>query len=89
LGLFDTILIKTKCPKCGTEDEDLQTKTLDPIMRTFKAGDPLPKDFTLFGIKEGWIEGHTYCKSCSTGHSYKVIVKDNKITGQVVLLGEW
>jgi hypothetical protein len=86
MGLFDTILIKTKCPKCGFEDEDLQTKALDPGLRTFKPGDALPKDFSLFGIKEGWIEGHTYCKSCNTGNSYKVIVKDNRITDQVELL---
>ena len=88
MGLFDTILIKTKCPKCGAEDEDLQTKALDPVFRTFKPGDALPEDFSLFGIREGWIEGHTYCNSCNTGRSYKVTVKDNRITGQVELLAQ-
>lgn len=58
-------------------------------MRTFKVGDAFPKDFTLFGIKDGWIEGYTYCKGCNTGSSYKVFVKGNKITGQVEPLGEW
>jgi len=89
VGLFDTILIKTKCAKCGAEDENLQTKALDPILRTFEIGDPIPEDFVLFGINDGWIEGHTYCEGCSTGHSYKVIVKENKITGQVEPLAEW
>ena len=89
MGLFDTILIKTKCPKCWAQDEDLQTKALDQGLRTFKPGDALPGDSALFGIKEGWIEGHTYCKSCNTGNSYKVIVKGNRITGDIELLAHW
>ena len=89
MGLFDTILIKTKCPKCGAEGENLQTKALDPILRTFKRGDALPEDFAIFGIKDGWIEGHTYCKRCSSARSYKVMLKDNKFTGQVERLDEW
>ena len=86
MGLFDTILIKTRCPKCGAEDKDLQTKALDPMLTTFKPGDALPEESRLFGIKDGWIEGHTYCESCSTGNSYRVIIKGNKITGQVELM---
>lgn len=89
MGLYDTILVQTRCPKCDEPDKDLQTKALDPVLRTFKAGDTLPDDFTLFGIRDGWIEGHTYCQNCKTGHSYKVIVKDNKITGQLEYLAEW
>ena len=89
MGPFDTILIKTRCPKCGAQDEDLQTKALNPGLRTFKPGDALPEGFALFGITEGLIAGYTYCEGCNTGNSYKVIVKDNRITGDIELLAHW
>ena len=89
MGLVDTIInIRTKCPKCGAEDEELQTKALNPILRVFKPGDALPDDFTLFGINDGWIEGYTYCLSCNAGNTYKVIVKNNRITGMVEIVDQ-
>jgi hypothetical protein len=56
-------------------------------MRKFRPGDALPEHL-FFGIEEGWIEGLAYCESCERGYRYKVIVKDNRITGEVELLAQ-
>lgn len=40
MGMFDSIMMKVKCPYCGGEGErELQTKDLDCLLRVFRKGD--------------------------------------------------
>ena len=41
MGLYDTFYIKTKCPRCGKEEEfDFQTKALGENMLSWRQGEP-------------------------------------------------
>ena len=80
MGLFDTIRIKVTCPTCGTADEDVQTKALEPAMRTLHVGDLLPDEG--FELKEGWIHGIGYCPRFSKTYDLRILVREGRITNQ-------
>ncbi len=81
MGLFDTILVRVMCPKCGTVDKDVQTKALEePVLQTFSVGDALQQERVW--IKEGWILGTGYCKKCHTTYDVKVFIRNGRISGK-------
>ncbi len=81
MGMFDTIRLKVRCPKCGTVDKDVQTKALpEPILRTLSVGDSLQEEQVW--IKEGWILGLGFCENCHTGYDIKIFVRNGRILGK-------
>ncbi len=66
MGIFDTIRLHVRCPKCGTVDKDVQTKALqEPILRKFSVGDSLQEERVW--IKEGWIWGWDSARTAIKG----------------------
>jgi len=58
MGMFDSIILNSKCPNCGKiEEREFQTKDLDRSLGTYKLGDSL-KDFNI-----RYIEAIASCHS--------------------------
>ena len=46
MGMFDSIYLTVKCPKCGDESErECQTKDLDCSLAVYRKGDSISTDY--------------------------------------------
>lgn len=78
MGMFDSFIIEDKCPNCGEELNEIQSKTFKCELNVFKVGDNIvSKD--IF-IDNGYIIENLYCYNCKCYEKYKVkiFIQDNK-----------
>lgn len=83
MGMFDSIMLNTKCPYCGKETiRECQTKDLSCYLKVYNPGDKVETD-------QKWLQAITECKSgiCSRNERYigeffnlEIKVKKGKIT---------
>lgn len=62
MGMYDHVIFKDKCPKCGHEMEDFQTKERDCVMANLT-----PHQVTIF---------YTFCEDCGMWFNYRVEPKE-------------
>lgn len=62
MGMYDSLMIDVKCPKCGeTSCMEFQTKETDGLMKMFKIGDDITKD--LWSSDTSKVDGLVDCMS--------------------------
>jgi hypothetical protein len=60
MGMFDSIYLEVKCPKCGeTSEMECQTKDLDCNLDVYRVGDDIGTD------KYNYLDCNASCKSTS------------------------
>jgi len=60
MGMFDSICIDIKCPKCGkTSEMECQTKETECMLRTWRKGD------NIGTTKFNYLDCLTSCDKCS------------------------
>lgn len=83
MGLYDTIIHKIKCPKCGNEFEfSEQIKwTNNCLLYNYKVGDKIDAADGEYTYAT-WIRKElvTKCNHCDEKIYYKIIVKDGILT---------
>ena len=78
MGLFDTLWLEIKCPKCKTtETRKVQTKDFECCLNDFKVGDVV--DST---ISEKKIDGATDCNNCDIWIDVICNIKNTKLTDE-------
>ena len=78
MGLFDTLWLEIKCPKCKTiETRKVQTKDFECCLDAFKVGDVV--DSTITDKK---IDGVTDCTVCDVWIDVICNMKDSKLTNE-------
>lgn len=84
MGLYDTVNLPLKCPRCKRTEEkhDWQTKGIGSGLGHFKVGDNIPVYEN--DIVKGRIEIHTICHRCKKFIDAMVSIEDSKITDKVI-----
>ncbi len=98
MGLYDTFIADNSvmCKICKIKEFTWQTKELQSLMDSYRAGDRIQGDLH---IEKGWIGVYTNCtnfqytitnpiKGCSQSWEAMAIIKDNKFTGEVIVIRE-
>lgn len=83
MGMYDSVYLPFKCPKCGFSQNhhDWQTKSFACILENYKPMD-IPK-LDNFEVKDGKFEIHTICPKCKAFVGSYGYIKDSKIMNKL------
>lgn len=72
MGMFDSFVIQDKCPVCGEELCEIQTKQFICDLEQWKIGDKITFNYGLH-INSGEVIESIYC-DCSNNLPYEAVV---------------
>ena len=70
MGMYDSFIIDDKCPNCGEELNEIQSKEFNCELNIFRIGDSIISGKKF--IDSGYITENLYCYNCKCYEKYKV-----------------
>lgn len=83
MGMFDSIYMKVKCPKCGYEaTTECQTKDAECLLSVYEEGDEIA------GLHENssYVNCIVSCDACQNFYDLKIFIDNKKVTSKYEII---